>query len=231
MTSSNNNFFQTIINALISIAILVAIIFLLLNAQKRPRNVAKDFRKEISNILETVYNEGFAPIKIDYNDPVLLSRNIFLSGDLDDRAAAEVMMKLKHLESLDSSEAINLYIETSGGYGGVMLANYLQSIACPINTIALDYCCSAGCEVLAGGTGVRKAFNSSRIIVHIVKGDDSCVDDEHYSNSRLVDKVTSNFWKEHSKLTEAFYQRDSEVLFNFTAEEALAFGIIDEIMD
>lgn len=230
MQTENRESIKITIILVIIFSLFSSIFIFLIAANQRPRNMAKDLKKQVSDILEMVYDEGFAPSKIDYTDPVLLSRNIFLTTDLDEKAATEVMMKLKYLESLNGQEAINLHIETKGGYGGIMLGNYMQTITCPVNTIALDYCCSAGCEVLASGTGTRKAFSSSRIIVHIVKTSDSNIDDKRYNSTRLLDTVTANYWKTHSKLTEAFYQRDSDVLFNLTAEEALEFGIIDEII-
>ena len=230
MESKNLESVKITIIIILLTALVTIFSILLMAGQQQPRNIVKDLKKQVSEILENVYDEGFAPIKIDYDDPVLLSRNIFLTTDLDEKAATEVMMKLKYLESLNGQEAINLHIETKGGYGGIMLGNYMQTITCPVNTIALDYCCSAGCEVLASGTGTRKAFSSSRIIVHIVKTSDSNIDDKRYNSTRLLDTVTANYWKTHSKLTEAFYQRDSDVLFNLTADEALEFGIIDEII-
>lgn len=140
-------------------------------------------------MLETVYKENFSKIDVKYDDPVLLSRNIYLTTDLDEKAATEIMMKLKYLESANNTEAVNLYIETCGGYGGVMLANYLQTIECPVNTIALGYCCSAGSELLASGTGKRKAFNSSKIIIHIIQDTSSDMDDETYNTASLQKKL------------------------------------------
>lgn len=224
---------KTITNLVGSILFVVGIsvlVFIALSWKQPQRNLAKDFRKQLEQILQTVYNENFSKIEIKYDDPVLLSRNIYLTTDLDEKAATEIMMKLKYLESVNNKEAVNLYIETCGGYGGVMLANYIQTIECPVNTVALGYCCSAGSEVLTCGTGTRKAFNSSKIIIHIVQDTSGEIDDETYNAASLQEKVTMNFWKEHSKLPEHFYQTDSEIFYNLTAEEALKFGVIDEII-
>lgn len=215
-----------------SILVLAAALQIILDKKEtKTINIAKDFSKEIPNILESIYEEGFQNIVIDYNDPVLLQRDIFITTDLDQKVATTVMKKLKYLESLDPTASINIYIDTSGGYSGVMLANYIQTIKCPINTIALDFCCSAGAELLASGTGTRKAFRTSRIIPHMILGDDTSLDDEKYLYSSLLTKTNIEFWKKYSKMPKSYYNNKDEKFYNFSSDQALEFGIIDEIID
>jgi ATP-dependent Clp protease, protease subunit len=220
-----------------SICITISIIFFIgfsvaSQATYKERNLAKDFRQEFPKILETLNDQNYHQSSIDYKDPVLLSRNIFLTTDLDQIEATEVMQKIKFLESLDQNKPINLYINTAGGYGGIMLSNYLQTVSCKVNTIALDLCASAGCEVLTSGTGKRQAFSSSRIIVHIVTNSNDDRDDQEFSSINQQDKVNIIFWKKYSKLPETYYShRDNEIFYCLTAEEAKQYGIIDEIIE
>ena len=230
METSKKDLLKSLSNLLIIFVLLVLVVIILTKSHDTERNIAKDFRNEFSDLLEIMYDENFKELNIDYKDPILLSRNIYLTTDLDEKAASEIMVKLKYLESLDNKSEINLFIETSGGYGGIMLANYLQTISCPINTIALDYCSSAGCELLASGTGKRKAFSTSRINVHIVQEENTDIDDETFNSVIQQQKINNIFWKKYSKLPEEFYLITENRFYNFTADEALKYGIIDEIL-
>ncbi|MBN2737840.1 MAG: ATP-dependent Clp protease proteolytic subunit [Spirochaetales bacterium] len=230
---AKNIFYITATITMLSITI--SILYSMINNKGQDQDnisIARQISNEIPNILESINDEGFHELNIDYNDPVLLSRNVYITNDLDEYESLKVMNKLKYLESIDTKKEINLYIHTSGGYGGIMLANYIQSIGCPINTIALDLCASAGCELLVSGTGKRKAFSSSRIIVHLVTDSNSDSDHEKYNSKNLQNKVNVLFWKKHSGLPENYYTNiEKGIYYCFTSEEALKNGIIDEIID
>ncbi len=193
-------------------------------------NLAEDLGYALPSMLEDLYQEGYFRTEVDYDDPVLAARTIYLTTDLDEREAEAVMRKLKYLELKDAEAPIDLFIQTEGGTGGVALANYIQTLKPPVNTIALGFCASAGCEVLASGTGKRRAFESSRIIVHIVRDVDYDNDAVLFTSSRNQDAASAAFWSAHSTMEPQMYRTVDETFYNFTAEEAQRYGIIDEIV-
>jgi len=182
-------------------------------------------------LLETVYREGFSEIRIDYSDPILNNRKVFITTDLDEKHAQRVMYKLSYLDDTGPGVPIDLYIDTPGGTGGMMLSSFIHSLDSPVNVHALDYCCSAGTFVLASATGTRYAFSNSRIIVHILPPDSFPEDDETYSPELQEQSINTLFWERFSNLPPSIYDIGKDRYYNFTAEQALEFGIIDEIIE
>ncbi|MBN2322941.1 MAG: ATP-dependent Clp protease proteolytic subunit [Spirochaetes bacterium] len=182
-------------------------------------------------LLESVYREGYFEKRIDYNDPVLNERKVFITTDLDEKHAQLAMKKLLYLDITGPKTPIDLYIDTSGGSGGMMLSCFIQSLGSPVNVYALDFCCSAGTLVLASATGTRYAFSTSSIIVHIVPSESCPEDDETYNPEAQERSINAHFWERVSALPPELYDIGKNRYYNFTAEQALEFGIIDEIIE
>jgi len=182
-------------------------------------------------LLESIYREGFAENRIDYDDPVLNGRTVFITTDLDEKHAQAVMKKLSYLDKKQPGSPIDLYIDTLGGSGGEMLSNFIHSLESPVNVYALDYCCSAGTLVLAAATGRRYAFSTSRIIVHIVMPATGPEDDETYDPIKQESSVNRLFWMSFTNLPSRLYSVEEDRFYYFTAEQALEFGLIDEIIE
>jgi ATP-dependent Clp protease protease subunit len=181
-------------------------------------------------LLESIYREGFAETRIEYDDPILNNRKVFITTDLDEKHAQAVMKKLSYLDSIQPSRPIDLYIDTLGGSGGEMLTNFIHSLSSPVNVFALDYCCSAGAIVLTGTTGKRYAFSTSRIIVHISLPKAGPEDDDTYNPVAQELSINELFWQRFSELPPEIYGVEKERFYNFTAQQALEYGIIDEII-
>jgi ATP-dependent Clp protease protease subunit len=182
-------------------------------------------------LLESIYREGFAEDRIDYDDPVLNGRTVFITTDLDEKHAQAVMKKLSYLDKKQPGSPIDLYIDTSGGTGGMMLSSFIHSLGSPVNVFALDYCCSGGTLVLASATGTRYAFSTSRIIVHIVSSESYPEDDETYNPEAQERSINKLFWERFTDLPPEIYDIVKDRYYNFTAEQALEFGLIDEIIE
>ena len=187
----------------------------------------------LARALEESYMKGFFKDKIDFEDPVLNSRKIFLVTDFDKKQAEEIVAKLAYLDKKDPGVPIDLYIETLGGTGYDPVALFIQTMKSPVNTYALGWCNSAGTWVLASGTGTRYAFKNSRITIHIVGLDEEDDDTESetykYNNQLLYTEI--EFWSNLTKVPKEIYETKDDTFFYLTANEALDFGLIDEILD
>ncbi len=222
---------KTILTALVIGAIAIAFAALAVSLLKGDRWGIDKVVNDAEYLLETVYQEGFSDIHIDYDDPVLNERKVFITTDLDEKHAQGVMKKLLYLDKMGPGNPIDLYIDTSGGTGGMMLSSFIHSLGSPVNVYALDYCCSAGTLVLASATGTRYAFSTSRVIVHILPSKSFSVDDETYNPETQDRTINALFWERFSSLPPEIYDIGKDRYYNFTADQALEFDIIDEIIE
>ena len=218
---------KTLLIILTPVLAVVAVIFIILQVQK---NQISSIMNNFEYMLESFYREGLVKSEIDYDDPVLNQRNVFITTDLDEKQAQTAMKELLYLDTKEPGMAIDLYIDTTGGTGGEMLSTFIHTLESPVNVYALDYCASAGAMVLTSATGRRYAFSTSRIIVHILWAEELDLDDETYNSINQKYKVNEIFWTTFSKLPEDIYGISEERYYNFTAEEALKYDLIDEII-
>lgn len=225
---------RDIIIILFLTSLTVLIIIVASQIGNKDPNIAHTFSNRFPEILENIHEEGYFKKDINYEDPVLNDRKIFIISDLDEKHAEEVVLKLAYLDKKMPGTPIDLYIETAGGRGSGILASYIQTLKSPVNTYALDWCQSAGAFLLASGTGKRYAFSNSRIIVHAVGLRSEVYDneDKKYNYNKQLLHVEAKFWKRVTKkVPEAFYTKKESTYFHLTPEEALEMGIIDEVLE
>ncbi|WP_020377100.1 ATP-dependent Clp protease proteolytic subunit [Candidatus Microthrix parvicella] len=168
----------------------------------------------------------------------LLRENIiFLSTPIDDTVANLVCAQLLFLEGEDPDKEINLYINSPGGDINALFAIYdtMQFIRPEINTICLGQAASAAAVLLAAGTkGKRMALPHARVLIHQPHGQSGYAqasDIEIAAKEILRMKVAlEEVLAHHTGQDLEKIARDTERDFIMTAEEALAYGVIDEII-
>jgi ATP-dependent Clp protease protease subunit len=186
----------------------------------------------VETILERFFLEGVLSPSVDYDDPLISQeRMLFLVSDMDAAAANRLIRSIAYLDALSPGEPITIYIDTEGGTHGIAVANFIQTLRSPVNTIALDWAVSAGAYVLASGTGERLALPTSTIMIHSFPGENGKYSDEEFSEQDTWNATKAAFWTRHSRVPEGFYLVDRETEFFLTAAQALEFGIIDRIID
>ena len=195
------------------------------------RTASVDMTAETAaEVVERLYIEGFLEPEIDYDDPVLRNRQLFLIGDLDEAAAQRLNRSLAYLDAIEPGEPITLHVHTSGGSSGFVVAHFIQTLTSPVHVVALDFAMSAGAVVLASGTGTRSAFPSSSIMVHIIDAPQNFRADATYNEEEQIRNVEREFWTRYTDLPTEIFSVEVETEFYLTPEQALAFGIIDEIV-
>jgi len=100
---------------------------------------------------------------------LLNERNVFLTGEIEQELADEVIAQLLYLRSVDPQAPIQLYINSPGGHLNCMFAIYdiIQYLEAPVSTIVFGEASSAAAVLLACGTrGKRMAFPNATIMVH-----------------------------------------------------------------
>lgn len=173
----------------------------------------------------------------DIYSRLLNERVVFLGHEIDDVIANLVIAQLLHLESEDPDKDINLYINSPGGSVTAALAIYdtMQYIRCDVSTICIGQCASAAAVLLtAGAAGKRFALPNSRILIHQPWGgtQGQVTDIEIQAREMLrmrqaLDEIMSRHTGQPVEKIHADTERDNIM----TAEEALAYGLIDAVFE
>jgi ATP-dependent Clp protease protease subunit len=172
----------------------------------------------------------------DLYSRLLKDRIIFLGTPITDDISNVVMAQLIHLEGEDPGKDINLYINSPGGSVTSALAIYdtIEFIKPDVTTICMGQAASAAAILLAAGTkGKRFALPHARILIHQphggAEGQSSDIEIQAREIQRirdLLDQILANKTGQPlSKIT-----TDTDRDFIMTAEEAVKYGIIDQVL-
>ncbi|GIH94018.1 MULTISPECIES: ATP-dependent Clp protease proteolytic subunit [Planobispora] len=163
-------------------------------------------------------------------------RIIFLGVQIDDASANDVMAQLLTLESLDPDRDISIYINSPGGSFTAMTAIYdtMQFVRPEIQTVCLGQAASAAAILLGGGTpGKRFALPNARILIHqpSTEGGGQGSDIEIQAREILrMRALLETLVARHSGKTPDEVRKDIERDKILDAEEAKAYGLIDDII-
>jgi ATP-dependent Clp protease, protease subunit len=167
----------------------------------------------------------------------LLKENIiFVGTPIDDTIANLICAQLLHLESENPDRDINLYINSPGGDITALFAIYdtLQFIKPDVTTICFGQAASAAAVLLAAGTkGKRLALPHARVLLHqpYARAYGQGTDIELAANEILrMRDLLEHLLAEHTGQDIERIHRDTDRDFVMSAEEALAYGIIDEVI-
>ncbi|MCM1321413.1 MAG: ATP-dependent Clp protease proteolytic subunit [Bacteroides sp.] len=167
---------------------------------------------------------------------LLKDRIIFIDGEITDVSADLAVAQILFLESQNPDKDISIYINTPGGSVTAGLAVYdtMQYVKCDIQTICMGQAASMGAILLAGGTkGKRFALPSSRIMIHQpwggAQGQAADISIQAKEIIRLK-KLTIRYFAGQTGKSEETVAQDMERDFYMSAEDGLAYGIVDSIM-
>jgi len=171
----------------------------------------------------------------DIYSRLLKERIIFLGSDIDDTTADLVMAQLIFLEYEDADKDITLYINSPGGIvsSGLAIYDTIQYIKPDVSTICIGQAASMGAVLLAAGTkGKRYALPHSRIMLHqpIGGAGGQAADIAIHAKEIIRIKQTLNdILCHHTGQDRDVIAKDTDRNFYMSAEEAKAYGLIDEI--
>lgn len=167
----------------------------------------------------------------------LLKENIiFIGSPIDDNVASLTIAQLLFLASEDPNKDINLYINSPGGsvHAGLAIYDTMQFVKNDIVTISMGLSASMAQVLLCAGTkGKRYSLPHSRILMHQPMGgtQGQASDIEIYTREMLRMRDTLfEIIAKHTNKDKEQIKKDADRDYNMTAEEALQYGIIDEIM-
>ncbi|MFI9332705.1 ATP-dependent Clp protease proteolytic subunit [Kitasatospora sp. NPDC052868] len=164
-------------------------------------------------------------------------RIIFLGSQVDDVSANDIMAQLLCLESMDPDREIQMYINSPGGSFTALTAIYdtMQYVKPDITTVCMGQAASAAAVLLAAGTpGKRMALPNARILIHqpyteTGRGQVSDLEIQAKEIFRMREQLEEMLSKHSNKPVEQV-RDDIERDKILTAEEALEYGLIDQII-
>ena len=172
----------------------------------------------------------------DIYSRLLKERIIFLGTPIDDGVANVVMAQLLHLESEDPDRDISIYINSPGGSFTALTAIYdtMQFVRPEIQTICMGQAASAAAVLLAAGTkGKRLALQHARVLIHQPsgggEGQSSDIEIQAREILRMRD-LLEKMLSDHSGRSVEDIRKDIERDKILTAEEAVAYGLVDEVV-
>ena len=173
----------------------------------------------------------------DIYSRLLKDRIIFLGGPIDDNVANTVVAQLLFLESEDPDKDIYLYINSPGGVvtAGLAIYDTMQYIKPDVSTICIGQAASMGSVLLtAGAKGKRFALPMSRIMIHQplggAQGQSTDIQIQAKEILRIREVINEILVKTTGQKLEKVIE-DTERDNFMTADEAKAYGLIDEVID
>src|SRR3989339_575958 len=173
---------------------------------------------------------------MDVFSRLMMDRIIFLGVPIDDYVANIIQAQLLFLESADSSQDIQIYLNTPGGsvYAGLGIYDTMQFIHCDVATICTGMAASMGAVLLvAGAKGKRSALKHSRVMIHQPMGGAEGQASDIEITAREIQKLKKELYDiiaKHSGQKYAKIWKDSDRDYWMTSSEAKEYGMIDEIL-
>jgi ATP-dependent Clp protease protease subunit len=184
-----------------------------------------------------IENDGRANKQFDLPSKLFEQNIITCFGEINNDMAYSIITQLLYLDSKESDIPISLYINSGGGsvHDGNAIIDVMRNMSKPVNTVCVGIAMSMGNQILAAGTGERRALPNSRIMIHsVASGTQGKIQDmaiDYHETQYLHDKLMEDMakytkgkttYEEICKLTE----RDNYL----SPEEAVEIGLIDKVI-
>lgn len=172
----------------------------------------------------------------DIYSRLLVDRIVFLGTPVDDMVANVVIAQLLFLQMTDPKKDVHLYINSPGGSvtAGLAIYDTMQFMTCDVNTYCIGQAASMGAVLLCGGTkGKRYSLPNANVMIHQVlggaEGQATDVEIRVKYMLRLKNRLNTIISKHTGRPFEQV-ERDCERDYFMTAEEAKAYGLVDDVV-
>jgi len=172
----------------------------------------------------------------DIYSRLLKDRIVFIGTAIDDHVANAVVAQLLFLQMDDGKKDINIYINSPGGSvtAGLAIYDTMQFLTCDVNTYCIGMAASMGAVLLAAGTrGKRYSLPNSDIMIHQVSGGAQGTASDVERTVEFMFKLKKrliHILAKHTGKTDEQVKIDSDRDYYMSAEEAKAYGLVDEVV-
>jgi ATP-dependent Clp protease protease subunit len=184
-----------------------------------------------------IEQDGRGERSFDIYSRLLKDRIIFIGTPIDDFVANSVIAQLLFLQMQDPKKDIHIYINSPGGSVTAGLAMYdtMQFLTCDVNTYCIGIAASMGSVLLTAGTkGKRFCLPNSHVMIHQVSGgaQGTASDVERTIGFMFnLKKRLNGIIAKHTGKSVEQVENDSDRDNYMTAEEAVAYGLVDKVLD
>jgi ATP-dependent Clp protease protease subunit len=189
----------------------------------------------VPTVIETT---GRGERAYDIYSRLLRDRLIMINGPIEANLASLAVAQLLFLYSEDSQREINVYINSPGGEvtSGLAIYDTMRSLSCPVATTCVGFAASFGTILLmAGDKGLRRSLPHARIHIHqpLIQGGigGQATDIDIHAREILHTRdVLNEIIHHHTGQPLERIKRDTERDFFMSPEEAIEYGIVDEVL-
>ncbi|MAQ69485.1 MAG: ATP-dependent Clp protease proteolytic subunit [Flavobacteriales bacterium] len=199
-------------------------------------NYTSAYGNYINPTITEEITENRRQVTMDVFSRLMQDRIIFLGVPINDTVANIIQAQLLFLESTGPKEDIEIYLNSPGGqvYAGLGIYDTIQFISSNVSTICTGMAASMGAVLLcAGENGKRSALQHSRVMIHQPLGGTQGQASDIQIVAREIDKLKKELYEIIAKHSNKSYDevcRDGDRDFWMDSKEALAYGMIDEIL-
>ena len=170
---------------------------------------------------------------------LLNERIVFLNGPVDDHSSNLIVAQILHLESADSEKDIHFYINSPGGVitSGMAIYDVMQFVKPNVCTYVMGQACSMGSFLAQAGTpGKRYMLPHARHMIHQPSGGARGMQSDieiQYKEITQMKTMLTNLYVKHNTAgkTYAEFERDMDRDTFMSADEALAYGLCDKVVE
>jgi ATP-dependent Clp protease, protease subunit len=184
-----------------------------------------------------IESDGRGERSFDIYSRLLKDRIIFIGTSIDDYVANSVIAQLLFLQMQDPKKDIHIYINSPGGSVTAGLAMYdtMQFLTCDVNTYCIGIAASMGSVLLTAGTkGKRFCLPNSHVMIHQVSGGASGTASDVERTIGFMFNLKNRLngiLAKHTEKTVEQLEKDSDRDNYMTAEQAVAYGLVDKILE
>jgi ATP-dependent Clp protease protease subunit len=167
-------------------------------------------------------------------------RRVYLFGDINAEKAEKVVDRILSFVEENSSESIDLLINSTGGdvEAACAIINAMHGVPCRVNTVCMGFAQSAACIILMAGTGVRTAFENSVLLIHRMVWDDPPEgadgeedlpppDEKYVELCRRLENAYLGRFLNHDAL---WAEKSIPTALDMSTDDALRLGVIDGVI-
>jgi ATP-dependent Clp protease, protease subunit len=170
---------------------------------------------------------------------LLNERIVFLNGPVDDHSSNLIVAQMLHLESADSEKDIHFYINSPGGVitSGMAIYDVMQFVKPDVCTYVMGQACSMGSFLAqAGAKSKRYILPHARHMIHQPSGGARGMQSDieiQYKEITQMKKMLTELYVKHNTAGKTYteFERDMDRDTFMSAEEALAYGLVDQVVE
>ena len=171
----------------------------------------------------------------DIYSAMLDERAVFINGEINDEMASAVVAELLFLEGAAPDKPISVYINSPGGAvtAGLAIYDTMRHVRCRVHTLCVGQACSMAAVLLAAGDD-RSVLPSARIMIHQPSGGAEGKQTDIMITAREITRIRaklSAILAKHTGQPVEKVEQDIERDYFMEAEEAVAYGLADEIVN